>query len=567
MQCPRCGEYTPGTPSGCARCGAPLDRRPDPQVPPGRQHGGAGQGVLDATMLDAFSPVPSSTPTGGVPLPAPPPAPWATQTPSPESLGGADFMGLPASQGGAFASPQSAEGPPPSSFAGSSDSSPLAASAATDGSSPPGPATPPFSAPSPADSSPSVLPAPPPFSPAASSGPSTPPPFSPAVSPQAAAPSAADPQFPASASSADSPAPAAPASRDDDPEATQAWTMPPEDEEEPKAPAAAAAERPPAPPARAESKPEPIVPDSWFAEPRSPSGESAAEQTRQLPPEPGAVPGAEWGAPAYPAAQPGGYGDQAWQMQQGLGMMPGGYPPNAGYPGPVDPYAADGGYPAPDGAYAPASPRSSGRSNKSLAIAVGVLVMVAVAAVVVVLRPDGGEQAVAGATASATPRNASQQKPPEKAPGPGPAARRQARAIDKLLTASAETRGQLGQALHAASKCRNLPVAIQGFQRVAQRRNNQIRRTNALKVDKLKNGEQLRAALLQSFQLSLQTDQAFLAWAQAAQGCKGRPRPDDNYARGNALSAQATVAKRRFTVLWNPIAQSTGLPTRTESQF
>ncbi|HEX2317217.1 MAG TPA: hypothetical protein VHJ17_25950 [Thermomonospora sp.] len=265
----------------------------------------------------------------------------------------------------------------------------------------------------------------------------------------------------------------------------------------------------------------------------------------------GGVAGAEavpsWGPPPGPGPQqqdfgglPAPAGDQAWQMQPG---QPGAY--------------ADPGYTQQQPA--------GGRSNRSLAIVVGVLVTVAVVAVGIVMWPDGGGKPSAGASASATPRNASQKNPPDAKPA-GPR-RRQAVAVNELLDASAVTRGELGRALAAAARCKGLPTAIAGFQRVAQRRTAQINRTRALKVGALRNGERLRAALQRSFQLSLQTDQAFLAWAQSVQGCKGRPPRDGNYARGNSLSAQATLAKRRFTVLWNPVARQEGLPARSDTQF
>ncbi|WP_119726975.1 hypothetical protein [Thermomonospora amylolytica] len=493
MQCPRCGENTPGTLSGCARCGAPVDRRTDPQA---AQPGGTGSAApsLDVTMLDPQQPAPQApaTPEAGLPpLDAPPPAPWAANMTMVDPLGG--LPGVP--DGGRDAAGQA-------------------------------------------------------------------------------------------------PAPAESAQEEEPGEDTQAWTMPPDDEDEDDAPQAGLPALPaPPPPAPAwaagpagQAGGEALVPDSWFAEPRPPAPEGAVEQPGGLPdagmPQPWAQSPAPAALPA-PVGMPGGYdapgADQGWSPQgveQGWqtapGMQPGGDPyqdpyqqPAAGYGNATAVY--EGGYPPP-GEY-PAAQGGGGRSNKPLAIGVAVLVMVALVAVGLVLWPDGGGTAAAtGPSASATPRSASEPKPTKARPSAATVA--QARQVHALLNASADTRNALGRALSAAARCKTLPAAIQGFQQVAVRRNNQIQRTRALKVDQLKEGEKLRASLLRSFQLSLEVDQAFLAWAQKARsGCKGRPKRDADYRRGNTLSAQATVAKKRFTLLWNPIARDVGLPTRTDRQF
>lgn len=540
MQCPRCGENTPGTLSGCARCGAPVDQRPDPQA---AQPGGAGvTPSLDVTMLDPQQPPaprPPATPEAGLPpLDPPPPAPWANMTM-------VDPLGrLPDAQKNDRGT---AEGAP-------------------------------------------AVPAQPPAQGAA-------PPY--AQSPQPSVQSPAQPPVPGTAQPPAHPPAQGSAQREEDPgEDTQAWTMPPEDEDEtpqaglpspPAAPAWAAgsagfggAAAPPAANARLDG--EALVPDSWFAEPRPPGPEDVEEQpgapanapvpqqwtqdaaaTAALPAPVHDAPAADrgWnphdagaGWQGAPAVQPGAdpYQSPAAGYGNATAVYEGGYPPPTDYPQADYPQAD---YPA----------ARSGSSNKPLAIGVAILVVIALGAVGLVLWPDGGDPAAAvGPSASATPRSVSQPKPTKT--GPSAATVAQAKEVNALLNASADTRNTLGRALHASNKCKTLPAAIQDFQRVAVRRNNQIRRTKALQVDQLKDGERLRASLLRSFQLSLQVDQEFLAWAKKAQRrCKGRPKHDAHYRRGNELSAQATVAKKQFTLLWNPIAREVGLPTRTDRQF
>ncbi|SEG85991.1 hypothetical protein SAMN04489712_118125 [Thermomonospora echinospora] len=561
MQCPRCGENTPGTLSGCARCGAPVDQRPDQQVPQGPQAGGAGQ-ALDATMLDPLH----------APLPAPPaiapapPAPWATEMTRVEPLGGANFMGLPAGPGGP-GTPPSPSAPPAAD--------PEATQAWTlppedDEPGPPAPSAPaiPATPATPAGPQGAGMPEPPPVPSWAGGTPE--PPGGPIV------PDSwfAEPRPPSAEPSVDQTRVAMPEAPGT---GVEVWT-----------PGGAAAD-----PAWGQPMPPQALPDGvagggfngqaadagWQMQPGLPGPQNGGHPGTEGYPQPNAgypgpdgaypAPGVAYPGPdgAYPAPG-GGYPgpDGAYPAPGGAYPDPNGaYPdPNGAYPDPNGAYPGpDGAYPGPDGGYG--RQRTGGRSNKPLAIVVGVLVTVAVVAVGIVMWPNGGDGSAATASSSATPSNAAQKKPVKKPPS-GPA-RQQAQVVNELLDASAATRNQLGRALNAAARCKDLPTAIAGFQRVAKRRTNQINRTNALKVDALRNGERLRASLLRSFQLSLQTDQAFLAWAQSAQGCKGRPRQDANYARGNSLSTQATLAKRQFTVLWNPVARDVGLPARTDSQF
>lgn len=528
MQCPRCGGNTPGTLNGCAHCGAPVDQRPDPRT---AQPGGAGSAPsLDVTMLDPQQPPvpqPPATPEAGLPpLDTPPPAPWAANMTMVDPLGKLSDPQFNA---------QGAAGP--------------------------------------------------------AQGPAQPSPALPSAHPPAQAP-------------------AQRSARQDDPgEDTQAWTLPPEDEDEDETPQAGLP-APPAAPAwaagpagfagsggvNAPGDTEALVPDSWFAEPRPPGPEDVEDPQPGGPanapaPQPWTQDGAATAAlPApvhdVPATNQGwnpqGAG-QDWQAAPGVqpgvqpgaqpGVQPGGQPggdpyqqPAAGYGNATAVY--EGGYPPPAEYPAPAARSgASNASNKPLAIGVAVLVVIAIGAVGLVLWPDRNDPAAAvSPSAPATPRSISQPKPTKT--GPSAATVAQAKEVNALLNASADTRNTLGRALHASNKCKTLPAAIKDFQQVAVRRNNQIRRTKELQVDQLQDGEKLRSSLLRSFQLSLEVDRAFLRWARKAQrDCKGRPKHDANYRRGNELSVQATAAKKRFTQLWNPIAREVGLPTRTDRQF
>ncbi|MEV3924804.1 hypothetical protein [Actinomadura coerulea] len=365
---------------------------------------------------------------------------------------------------------------------------------------------------------------------------------------------------------------------------------------------------------------ESIVPDSWFAQPRKPEAPDtdATQAWGQQPPggpqfpahsdaeatqiAPGAgtglaMPGAQGfggdldqtrmdpGSPMGAPAPMGGMGTmgqgpmptmqmqhgpmnqgpmQQGPMQQGpmshgpmnQGPMGPGMQP-MGAMGPGDP--AYGGY--PPGQFPPGGPgQGKTGTSKPLIAAVAALVTVAVGAVAFVAWPSGDDSPTGGDPSPA----ASQKQVAQKNAIP-PEMKQQAAALNGILNDSVATRRVLAGALGRAGKCKTLPQAIQGFQTVAQRRTNQMRRTQGLKVDKLANGERLRGSLHQALGASLQVDQVLLKWAQTNQRkCKGKPRPGAAQVPGRAdAERRATAAKKQFVVLWNPVAKKTDQPQRS----
>ncbi|MGW5263864.1 hypothetical protein ACWEQG_23075 [Microbispora sp. NPDC004025] len=94
-------------------------------------------------------------------------------------------------------------------------------------------------------------------------------------------------------------------------------------------------------------------------------------------------------------------------------------------------------------------------------------------------------------------------------------------------------------------------------------------RAKSLDVDDLVNGQGLRETLVAALSASHRADSAYLTWARRykAAHCRGRTVGDPAYDAGNAASVKATAAKRRFLVIWNPIAVREGLPTRQEDEI
>ncbi|GAA4234840.1 hypothetical protein GCM10022254_40680 [Actinomadura meridiana] len=520
MQCPTCGNDTPGTLGKCSHCEAPID-------------------VYSAAPILSAPPPPTGTVDAfeDRTMRVPPPAPsWAPETPPPVTP---DLAMPPRPQ------PPSQQPPlPPQSQSQS----------------------PQQTAPEPLRLSPEPVDAPtPPAMPMPPAAPPTPPTLQPSTS------------F--------------------DLEDTASWTFNP-DEDDPSGgfsapPASAWSGAQPALPAPGPVSPAPssfgleplperqesIVPDSWFAQPRKPDVQDAdatqiagpmgfggdPDHTRM-------DPGAGMGAPPHLGGPPMGHqppmGPQPPMGQgpmgpgpmdqgpMGQGLVPMGQgstglmPMGPGGPGDS---AFGGGYPPPD--------QGRGGPNKPLLAAVAALVTIAVGSIVFVAWPSGDDSS-GGTDPDPTTSN---QQVAQKNPIPEET-KQQATALNALLNDSVDTRRILAGALGRAGKCKTLPQAIQGFQTVAQRRQNQLNRTKNLKMDKLgKNGERLRASLGQALTASLQVDQVLLQWAQQnQQNCHGKPRPSAAQVPGRAAGERrATAAKKRFVVLWNPVAKDTEQPQRS----
>ena len=350
-------------------------------------------------------------------------------------------------------------------------------------------------------------------------------------------------------------------------EATQMWTPPP-DLGPPSRRHAAPEWNTPQPPMA--QPPMPPMPPPGLPQDSLPQDESVTERTMAVwfsdpPSAAGPVPGPDAGSqtPVYgtaaappqggqgrnetamlpdlpPVQQPGGWSPEAWQQPAPGGFGPGGEP----------------------GTAPPQRPASG--PSKPLIITVTGLVAVALVAAVMVLWPDGGGDKT---SSSSGPSQAAAQTPATSTTTSS-VAHREAILVNRVLNASAASRGELARALAAGGTCKGLPTAINGFERVAAQRRSQSAHTRALKVGRLPNGVRLRQSLARSIQYSLAADQALLTWSRGRQGCHGRPKPDANFRRaGGQLSAQASAAKSQFATLWAPVAKQHHLPARTANSF
>jgi hypothetical protein len=158
---------------------------------------------------------------------------------------------------------------------------------------------------------------------------------------------------------------------------------------------------------------------------------------------------------------------------------------------------------------------------------------------------------------------------PPAASSSAPGGRDQAAAIDALLTASSGSRSRLGPALDQVDSCGDLTAATAALQQITTEREDQVRRGQALAVDQLPGGTQLRTQLVQALTYSLQADQKFVAWARttATNGCTGHATHDADWTAAQAASTSARTSKQSFAQLWNPIATGYGFSTRSEATF
>lgn len=147
----------------------------------------------------------------------------------------------------------------------------------------------------------------------------------------------------------------------------------------------------------------------------------------------------------------------------------------------------------------------------------------------------------------------------------------QAKALDKLLADSNNSRDAVIRSVQNIKACENLDRATADLKGAAQQRRSLVTRLGSLSVDKLPRNAELTASLTKAWQASASADDHYAAWAQQVKGkkgCKdGKARVTGRTAQGNAASGEATKAKNEASTLWNSIARTYGLTERRSSQL
>lgn len=255
------------------------------------------------------------------------------------------------------------------------------------------------------------------------------------------------------------------------------------------------------------------------------------------------------GSPALPW-QPGTLSTEAWRDE------PQAPPPGTGYvPPPSDPW------------HVPPGHRAQRNRNNILLILAGVIVAVAaLTALGIAFWPAKkvpAHNTFAPQPGVSQPSSAGGSTATAGTSGSTGAAATQATAVNGVLDSMAGSRSEFAGAMTDAEQCANLDSAAPLIQKVVDERKSELSSAQALQVDALPSGAQLKDALTRSLQASLDADNAYLAWATSNQGCTGTTPETSDYDNGNQISTdRATPAKQEFLQLWNPIAQQNNQPSR-----
>ncbi|WP_318036741.1 hypothetical protein [Streptomyces chengmaiensis] len=232
----------------------------------------------------------------------------------------------------------------------------------------------------------------------------------------------------------------------------------------------------------------------------------------------------------------------------------------------------------PQNGYAPYEPqtpepdtsrRRSSRVPLIAAVVVGCAVLGLGVSAVVFGGDDDPENAGAGqnvAAGSAAPSPASQSPS-----APADPAEPQAKALDKLLADSNNSRDSVIRSVENIKQCQNLDQAAADLRAAANQRRGMVTRLQGLTVDQLPDHAKLTASLTEAWQASATADDHYAAWAnqtKGKKGCKdGQARGTKELARGNKASGDATKAKQEASGLWNVIAKKYDLTERRSDQL
>jgi len=143
----------------------------------------------------------------------------------------------------------------------------------------------------------------------------------------------------------------------------------------------------------------------------------------------------------------------------------------------------------------------------------------------------------------------------------------QARYLEQVLQASAQTRASLVATLNDLNNKIATPADIANLQSVVTSRQQQIAAIDGAPVTDLPNGDALVAQLRQALVVSQQTDQLYVTWGQqiAAQDWADA---DATVAQWRGPAAQSDQLKQTFVDQWNStIAPTYGLSTFTADQI
>ncbi|WP_344658539.1 hypothetical protein [Catenulispora subtropica] len=240
-----------------------------------------------------------------------------------------------------------------------------------------------------------------------------------------------------------------------------------------------------------------------------------------------------------------------------------GYPPGAG---PEQHTQAIPRVPSPSYGGAPGEPDlllatapGKRQANTTILVAIGVFVVLIVVAAVAF--SGGGDKAKNGSgKKSTTPDTpAASSSSVSAPPGVDPEAKKQADAIYTIIAQSKELRSQANGAVSAVQQCKNMAESKQTFQDVAAKRQGQADAVKGQAVDKLPGGPKLAQDLINAWQLSAESENDYVAWANDNLSCTGKPGANDSLAKANSAGGKAGSAKAEAVKDWNAFATQFGV--------
>jgi hypothetical protein len=200
------------------------------------------------------------------------------------------------------------------------------------------------------------------------------------------------------------------------------------------------------------------------------------------------------------------------------------------------------------------------QSNRTLLVAVGVFVVLIVVAVVAF--SGGGGKSKTGTAGKSTNTDTPPPSTSASAPaGVDPAAKTQADAVFAIISQSPELRSRANGAFSNVQVCQNVAQNKQTFSDVADKRQAQADGMKALALDKLPDGAKLQQDLINSWQLSAESERDYANWANDNLNCHGKTGSNDNLNRAKSAGDKAGSAKNDAVKDWNAFASKFGEQT------
>jgi len=133
-------------------------------------------------------------------------------------------------------------------------------------------------------------------------------------------------------------------------------------------------------------------------------------------------------------------------------------------------------------------------------------------------------------------------------------------------------RPTIQSAINGVQGCSESPSSGEAtLQQAINTRQNILNALPALSVSGLPNGTQLVEALTTTMRDSIAADKDYQSWMKGFAGsgspCGSDPSQDSNYAAGVNVSNEATVAKKAFVAIWDPMAPRYGQQVYSSTQF